>query len=613
MNTPKCPRCGQLIPGWQPVHFSCLAYRMRGWLILSSIILLLAGGFLLVRVVEVEGLFEPQETLSAVDDSESSGNPTQAAEVAEEQVGTETPQTPPRPTATMLSTAETTLTLPPSATGTTLRPSPTTTATRLSPARRSTVAPTAEPTSTPEAPRPTATSPAIILQDEIVFESNRDGDYDIYIANIDGSNVRQLTANTADDDNARVSPDGRYIAFASDREGHNDVYVMDRDGGNLRRLTTDLANDRLPAWSPDSTEIAFISDRDGVGDIFIINADGSDLRQVTDTPHREGHMGWSEDGLVFNASLQRYWQLYRSDVDGSNRRALTDSTYDEWSPEWSPDGEWILYLSERDSRTNHGIYLMRADGSDPRVLYNGPDYEWGAVWSADGTQIAFTVQASEGDEAGAAIYLMDADGGNVRRIIDRAAYPSWAVASPGVRNETESPTPRPLATPEPTIAATPLPTNTPSPPPPPPVNCVDVGDRWGPTLWNEHKDRLGCALTQEIRTNAAFQRYQRGLAIWREDVDRVYILYDNGTFSTFPAAGPEGYFDTPLLKGSFGYLWNNNETVRSGLGQPAAAEANALNFAAQDFERGTILYFFENDAFNYVLFADNNRWTSTQE
>jgi hypothetical protein len=48
------------------------------------------------------------------------------------------------------------------------------------------------------------------------------------------------------------------------------------------------------------------------------------------------------------------------------------------------------------------------------------------------------------------------------------------------------------------------------------------------------------------------------------------------------------------------------------LGQPTTVEANATNFAAQDFERGAILYFFENDAYNYILFSDNNTWTSTQ-
>lgn len=59
-------------------------------------------------------------------------------------------------------------------------------------------------------------------------------------------------------------------------------------------------------------------------------------------------------------------------------------------------------------------------------------------------------------------------------------------------------------------------------------------------------------------------------------------------------------------------MWNNNSSVRDGLGQPAAVEANATNFAAQDFERGTIFYFLENDAYNYILFSDNNTWTSTQ-
>lgn len=308
---------------------------------------------------------------------------------------------------------------------------------------KSTPPPTPTPTITPtpsQTPMPSITPtpfPTITptpLPDEIVFQSNRDGDFEIYIMGVDGSNQRPLTQNAAADEYPRVSPDGSRIVFESDRDGNPEIYIMNRDGSGQTRLTFDPGEDRLPTWSPDGRQITFQSERSGVTDLYIVDIDGSNLTLVANTSEREGHTSWSvNDVLVFNASLQLYWQIYIIDVDGSNRQRLTNSTVDEWSPEWSPDGSQILFLSERDNTVNSGIYLMNADGSDVRLVYNSPEVEWGQVWSADGSQIVFTVDQPDGT---ADIFIMNADGSNATRLIERGAYPSWAVSPTSALNET---------------------------------------------------------------------------------------------------------------------------------------------------------------------------------
>ena len=151
-----------------------------------------------------------------------------------------------------------------------------------------------------------------------------------------------------------------------------------------------------------------------------------DLPIPTHTLIPKGHPDWSViDQLVFNASIEPFWQIYTSNLDGSNRRQLTHSQVDEWSPEWSPDGTQILFLSERLSRTNPRIYVMDANGSNVRLMYDGPAYEWGAAWSVDGSQILFTEDQPDGT---ADIFIMNANGSNARRIIQRGSYPSWALA-----------------------------------------------------------------------------------------------------------------------------------------------------------------------------------------
>lgn len=77
------------------------------------------------------------------------------------------------------------------------------------------------------------------------------------------------------------SPDGKSIAFWSNRDGNQEIYVMNVDGTGQRRLTDNPASDANPAWSPDGTKILFHSDRGGNRDLYVMNADGSNPRAVT--------------------------------------------------------------------------------------------------------------------------------------------------------------------------------------------------------------------------------------------------------------------------------------------------------------------------------------------
>ena len=108
---------------------------------------------------------------------------------------------------------------------------------------------------------------------QIAFESNRDGDYEIYVMAADGSQPTRLTRNSARDRSPAWSPDGTQIAFESDRDGNGEIYVMAADGSQPTRLTRNSASDGLPAWSPDGTQIAFHSYRDGNQEIYVMAAE----------------------------------------------------------------------------------------------------------------------------------------------------------------------------------------------------------------------------------------------------------------------------------------------------------------------------------------------------
>ena len=87
-----------------------------------------------------------------------------------------------------------------------------------------------------------------------------------------------------------------------------------------------------------------------------------------------------------------------------------DNLHDDWLPSWSPDGEYIAFSSENDG--NFDIYVMDADGGNPRRLTNHPEDDWDSSWSPDGKRITFTSDRDRNFE----IYVMDANGGNIQNL-----------------------------------------------------------------------------------------------------------------------------------------------------------------------------------------------------
>ena len=110
---------------------------------------------------------------------------------------------------------------------------------------------------------------------------------DVQVMDPDGSNVVNLTndAAAANDASPAWSPDGSKIVFESDRDGNREIYTMNADGTNVVRLTNHTAPDFDPAWSPDGSKIAFASERDAINpsesDIYVMDADGTNVVRLT--------------------------------------------------------------------------------------------------------------------------------------------------------------------------------------------------------------------------------------------------------------------------------------------------------------------------------------------
>ena len=258
----------------------------------------------------------------------------------------------------------------------------------------------------------------------IAFTSYRDGNREIYVMNADGSGVRRLTDNEADDGDPSWSADGRRIAFVSNRDGNREIYVMNADGLGVRQLTDNEADDYDPSWSADGRRIAFVSNRDWDDDIYVMNTDGSGVRRLTDNEESDYDPSWSADGrrIAFTSYRDGNGEIYVMNADGSGVRRLTDSEASDYDPSWSPDGRRIVFASDREG--NLEIYVMNADGSDVRRLTDNEAWDSYPSWSTDGWRIAF----SSNQDGDSDIYVMSVDGSDVRRLTDNEADdwgPSW--------------------------------------------------------------------------------------------------------------------------------------------------------------------------------------------
>ena len=174
----------------------------------------------------------------------------------------------------------------------------------------------------------------------IAFDTNRDGNFEIYAMNADGSNPTRLTNTSANEDLPAWSPDSSKIAFASNRDGTQDIYVMNADGGNQTRLTSSADVDFNAAWSPDGSKIAF-QRGDGTNtknDIYVMNADGSGQTNITNNTANNDQPAWSPDGseIAFTTSRDGNFELYSMNADGSNQTRLTNNSAVDTEPAWQP-------------------------------------------------------------------------------------------------------------------------------------------------------------------------------------------------------------------------------------------------------------------------------------
>jgi len=284
-------------------------------------------------------------------------------------------------------------------------------------------------------PAPHPAQATLLVGSRIVFTTARDGNYEVYTANPDGSGLVNVSNDPAADSYPAWSPDRTKIAFAATRDLNLEIYVMNADGSGQTRLTNQGAVDFYPAWSPDGTKIAFATNRDGNYEVYVMNADGSAPTRLTFDPAQDLRPAWSPDStkIAFDTYRDGNEEVYVMNADGSAQTNISNTPGGEdLDPAWSPDGTKIAFGSTRDG--NLEVYVMNADGSAPTDVSNHPAIDSDPAWSPDGSQIVyFGLHDGNYD-----VYVMNADGSGQTDITNDPAidfFPGWQSPVPGVDSD----------------------------------------------------------------------------------------------------------------------------------------------------------------------------------
>ena len=214
--------------------------------------------------------------------------------------------------------------------------------------------------------------------------------YDIFVADLKGNIVNQLTNEIGYDAEPTVSPKGDKIVFTSTRNGDIDLYTMNLDGSNVKQITFELGYDGGAFFSPDGTQIIFRSSRPKTEEevkeykdllaeglvqptemeLFICNADGSELRQLTHL----GNANWSPffhpsgKKILFSSNFEAErgfpFNLYLIDVDGKNLERVTHGETFDAFPVFSNDGKKLIFSSNRNNGGGHDTNLFIAEWVD---------------------------------------------------------------------------------------------------------------------------------------------------------------------------------------------------------------------------------------------------------
>lgn len=213
--------------------------------------------------------------------------------------------------------------------------------------------------------------------------------FDIFISNLEGEIIQQLTDEPGYDAEATLSPDGSKIVFTSDRSGDLELYTMNVDGTDVRQITDSLGYDGGAFFSPDGTKLVWRASR----------------------PKTEEDIKVYKELLAEGMVQPTYMEIYVADVDGSNVKKITNLGNANWAPFFHPSGKKILFSSNHHSppggRPQFNLFAINLDGSGLEQITFDDVFDAFPMFSRDGKQLVFASNRNNGGTRDTNLFLAD--------------------------------------------------------------------------------------------------------------------------------------------------------------------------------------------------------------
>jgi len=231
------------------------------------------------------------------------------------------------------------------------------------------------------------------IKGKIVFHSNSDGDNEIFL--IKKTEVEKLTDNSWEDEYPVWSPDGYKIAFTSNREGNYDIFLMNADGSGVTNLTSSSANETHPAWFPDGKGIAYMREtKKFIGTtstIYRVDLDTKESKRIIpryNKKHGIPHISPSGKLLTFTAKRMIGWDVAIYDIKQKKIKFLADGGK-SCRARFSKDSKKLAYVSTKEDRKGE-IWIMNPDGTEKlRLTGRDETHDYFPSWSPDNKFIVF--------------------------------------------------------------------------------------------------------------------------------------------------------------------------------------------------------------------------------
>ena len=211
--------------------------------------------------------------------------------------------------------------------------------------------------------------------------------YDIFVSDLKGKIVKQLTNTPGYDAEGTVSPKGDKIVFTSTRNGDLDLYVMNIDGSNVKQVTNEIGYDGGAFFSPDGKKLVFRASR-----------------PKTEEEKKE-YLDYLKQGLVAPTSME----IYTCNVDGSDLKQITNLGKANWAPFYHPKGKKIIFSSNHKGKRGFefNLFMVNEDGSGlEQISYDGV-FDSFPMFSPDGKKFVFSSNRFNGGNRNTNLFIAD--------------------------------------------------------------------------------------------------------------------------------------------------------------------------------------------------------------